>query len=433
MSDASNSRLSSSDDERFLRPDLVYSACLFTVAALAIAFAIWRRDGVFAEAGWGPIVFFLVFGLFTISCGFPHPDFGHISFDRVAQVASILVLGPVDAAWINGIASFIYPWHRLRLGVPPALVLTAALNNSGLMSLAILLCGSLYAYLGGPIPLETPDLTVAGLLLLLMLSMQFFVDLGMMIVLYLRGLDPRSLYNFFATAIESFSVLAAIVIAIAYSTADRTVFVLLLVVMSAGMLVIKQYADMRQRLESLVEERTRELRTQATEFERQATHDKLTGLPNRRYADDFLQQQIELARRKDQSVTVALADVDHFKSINDRFSHAIGDEVLRRVGNIMSERCRKTDFVARYGGEEFLLCFPDTDSGFAAQVCGQIRHAVEHADWSDLGRNAAGTLRVTVSIGLAEARGDKRRTAVLSEADTRLYRAKNAGRNQVVS
>jgi diguanylate cyclase (GGDEF)-like protein len=424
---------SMTDDTRFLRPDLVYSVCLFVVAIAAIAFGMWQRGGVLVANDWGPVVFFLVFGLFTISCGFPHPDFGHISFDRVAQVASILVLGPIDAAWINGIASLVYPWHRLRLGVPLPLVLTAALNNSGLMSLAILACGSLYAYLGGPIPLESLDLKIAGLLLLLMLSMQFFIDLGMMAVLWLHGRDPRSLYNFFATAIESFSVLAAIVIAIAWSTADLTVFVLLLVVMSAGMLVIKQYADMRHRLEALVEERTEELRIQADEFERQATHDKLTGLPNRRYADDFLQRQIELARRMDQPVAVALADVDHFKSINDRFSHAVGDEVLRRVSRILSERCRKTDVVARYGGEEFLLCFPDTDSGFATQVCGQIRQAVERADWSDLQKQAAGKLRVTVSIGVAEARGDTRRTVVLSKADARLYRAKNAGRNRVIS
>jgi diguanylate cyclase (GGDEF)-like protein len=421
------------DDTRYLRPDLIYSVCLFVSAVAAIAFGVWERDGVMVAGDWGSVAFFLLFGLFTISCGFPHPDFGHISFDRVAQVASILVLGPVDAAWINGIASFIYPWHRLKLGVPLPLVLTASFNNAGLMSLAILACGSLYAYLGGPVPLETLDLRVAGLLLLLMLSMQFFIDLGMMAVLRLRGLDPRSLYNFFATGIESFSVLAAILVAIAWSTAELPVFALLLVVMSAGMLVIKQYADMRQRLETLVEERTEELRTQAIEFERQATHDRLTGLPNRRFADDFLQRQIELLRRKDQPVTVALADVDHFKTINDRFSHAVGDEVLRRVGRIMSERCRKTDFVARYGGEEFLLCFPDTDSGFAAQICDQIRQAVEHADWSDLQAKTAGKLRVTVSIGLAEARGEMRQTAVLSKADTRLYRAKNDGRNRVIS
>jgi diguanylate cyclase (GGDEF)-like protein len=433
LSAADSTPQASTDDTRYLRPDLVYSVCLFVVAVAAIAFAMWQRDGIVAASDWGSVVFFLLFGLFTISCGFPHPDFGHISFDRVAQVASILVLGPVDAAWINGIASFIYPWHRLKLGVPLPLVLTAALNNAGLMSLAILACGSLYAYLGGPIPLESLDLRVAGLLLLLMLSMQFFIDLGMMAVLRLRGLDPRSLYNFFATTIESFSVLAAIVIAIAWSTAELPVFVLLLVVTSAGMLVIKQYADMRQRLEALVEERTEELQTQAIEFERQATHDKLTGLPNRRYADDFLQREIEQARRKDCPVSVALADVDHFKSINDRFSHAVGDEVLRRVGTILSERCRKTDVVARYGGEEFLLCFPDTDMRFARQICNQIRQAVEHADWSDLQAATAGKLRVTVSIGLAEARGDVRRAAVLSKADTRLYRAKNAGRNRVIS
>ena len=130
----------------------------------------------------------------------------------------------------------------------------------------------------------------------------------------------------------------------------------------------------------------------------------------------------------------ARADVDHFKSINDRFSHAVGDEVLRRVGRIMSERCRKTDVVARYGGEEFLLCFPDTESTFATQICGQIRQAVEQADWTDLQGGSGRVLRkVTVSIGIAEARGNTRRAAVISKADTHLYRAKNAGRNRVIS
>ena len=64
------------DDTRFLRPDLIYSACLFVAAVLAIAFAVWQRDGVVVASDWGPVVFFFAFGLFTISCGFPHPDFG---------------------------------------------------------------------------------------------------------------------------------------------------------------------------------------------------------------------------------------------------------------------------------------------------------------------------------------------------------------------
>ena len=102
--------------------------------------------------------------------GYPHPSFGHVSFDRAAQVASILVLGPVDAAWINGLASLLYPWHRLWQGVSLSSVLTASLHNAGMMSMVILGCGSLYTYLGGPVPLEILTVAAAGLLLLLMLS-----------------------------------------------------------------------------------------------------------------------------------------------------------------------------------------------------------------------------------------------------------------------
>ncbi len=420
-----------SESKPFWRADLVYSLTLFVVAAATMVWMIADVGILQGEYGWEIAVFFIGFGLFTIAAGYPHPGFGHVSFDRVAQASTVLIFGPVDAAWINGLASMIYPWHRLWNGVPFRTVLLAALNNSGLMTLVVLLSGTLYMYLGGPVPLMAIDLRTAGLLLLLMLLMQFINNIGMMVILWLRNVDVRSLFNTFTTIIESASVLVAVVVAIAFTSMPTTYFVMLLVVLGIGMVVIKNYALMRQRLEALVEERTEELRVQAVEFERQATHDKLTGLPNRRYADDFLERQIELARRHDQKVTVALADIDHFKQINDRFSHAVGDEVLKRVADLLNDRCRKSDVVARYGGEEFLLCFPDTDVEFADQVCNQIRQAVENADWSDL--EGADGLRVTISIGVAEARADSRATTILSEADSRLYRAKDEGRNRVVA
>ena len=413
--------------------DLLYSIALFLIAAGAIGYSINLVGALSGGYSWGTALFFTAFGLFTITTGFPHPGFGHVSFDRVAQVASILVLGPVDAAWINGLASLIYPWHRLSNGIPFRTVLTAALNNAGLMSLTILICGLLYQQVGGPVPLLALNLPVAGYLLLLALSMQFINDLGMMVLLYIRKIRPSSLLNVFTTGVELVSVLIAIVVAIAYSTFDISYFVLLLVVLSIGMLVLKQYALMRRRLEALVEERTEELRLKTVELERQATHDKLTGLFNRRYADDYLLREIEIARRHDRELTIALADIDHFKQINDRFSHGIGDEVLRRVADILVDRCRKTDVVARYGGEEFLLCFPDTDSDFAEQICTQIRIAVETADWSDIDSRIGQQIKVTLSFGIAALGNDSRRTTILNDADTRLYQAKNKGRNRIVS
>ena len=419
----------SPDEARFWRPDLVYSALLLAAAVACLA-VLSADTGLLAnEYGLGTAGFFLVFALFTIATGFPHPVFGYVSMDRVAQVMSILILGPVDAAWVNGLASLIFPWHRLRQGVPFQMVLTAALNNAGLMIFVILGAGALYQYLGGAIPVQALDLGAGLLLLLLVVSMQFINDVGMMIIVYLRQGNPLSVLNLFTSVIELVSGAAGIVLAIAFANYTMPEFALILAVLAAGMLVIMKYALMRTRLEKLVDERTEELRVQAEEFERQATHDKLTKLPNRRHADNFLQQQYNLVQRNDQMGVIALADVDHFKRINDSHSHAIGDRVLERVAHILRDGSRKTDFVARYGGEEFLLYFPCTDNERASDVCGQLRLAVQDAEWSDL----ADGLSVTLSFGLAEIVGTSLYKNVLDEADTRLYRAKREGRNRVIA
>lgn len=419
----------SPDDTRLWRPDFVYSILLLIGAVAAVVLAGADAGFLAGDRGPGTAGFFFVLGLFTIATGFPHPVFGHVSFDRVAQVASILILGPVDAAWVNGLASFVYPWHRLRLGVPLRLVVLAALHNAGLMMFVILASGMLYQYLGGAVPLEVLDLGSGTLLVGLVIAMQLVNDLGMMIIVYLRAGNPRLVFNRFTTVVEYVAAAAGVVLAIAFQTESLTFFVLLLLVLAAGMLVIMQYALMRYRLEKLVDERTEELRVQAEEFQRQATHDKLTGLPNRRHADHYLQQQVDLAQRNDRTGAVALADIDHFKQINDGHSHAVGDRVLERVADILSRGCRKTDFVARYGGEEFLLFFPDTSAERAREVSGQLRRDVQDADWS----NIANGLRVTLSFGLAEITGGARYTTILNEADMRLYRAKREGRNRVIA
>ncbi len=422
----------SADQFDLRRPDFVYSALLFAVAVCVLYFVTQRTGLLTSNYGPGTALFFLAFGLFTITMGYPHPNFGHVSFDRAAQIGSILVLGPVDAAWINGLASLLYPWHRLWQGVPVSAVLTASLHNAGIMSMVILGCGSLYTYLGGRVPLDHISVSAAGLLLLLMLCMHLLNHLSMLIIVYLRKRDSSKLLNAFSTAVEFGSVLIAVVIAIVYVRMEPAVVALIVIVLSLGMFVLKKYAEMHDKLEALVEERTIELQEKSLELERQATHDKLTSLFNRRYADDYLEREIESARRHNRDFTIALADIDHFKQINDRFSHAVGDQVLHRVAEILVNRCRKTDIVARYGGEEFLLCFPDTNSDFAEQICGDIRTAVENADWSEISEELGAHLHITISFGIAQAGADMRRTSILSAADTRLYQAKKKGRNLVV-
>jgi len=419
----------SPDEARFWRPDLVYSALLLAASVVCLT-ELGTNTGLLSNGyGLGTAGFLLVFALFTIVTGFPHPVFGYVSMDRVAQVMSILILGPVDAAWVNGLASFIYPWHRLRLGVSFRMVLTAALHNAGLMIFVILGAGLLYQFLGGAIPVEALDLGAASLLLLLVVGMQFINDVGMMALVYLRQGNPLSVFNLFTAVVEFVSGAAGIVLAIAFANHTMQEFALILAVMAAGMLIIMQYALMRSRLEKLVDERTEDLRVQAEEFERQATHDKLTKLPNRRHADNFLQKQNDSLPDSDYISVIALADIDHFKRINDSHSHSVGDLVLERVAHILRQGCRKTDFVARYGGEEFLLYLPCTNTEQALDVCGQLRRAVQDAEWSDL----ADELAVTISFGLAETVGASLYQGVLKEADVRLYRAKNEGRNRVIA
>ena len=414
---------------RWLHGDFLFAGLVFAAGIAALAFVLPGTGILAGEYGWRTALFFFVFGLFTITMGYPRPGFGHVSFDRVAQVASILVLGPVDAAWINGLASLVYPVHRLRKGVEPAEVAMASMLNAGMMTLVVLACGSLYVFLGGPVPLAVLDARAGGLLLLLMLSMQGMNDGIMAVMMYLRRRDPSEMLNVFSVAVELASVPLAILVAVVYANMQLPVFVLLLFAMSLGMLVLKQFASMRNRLEALVDQRTEELRVKTLELEEQATHDKLTGLANRRFVDDFLQREIENSRRYDRPFTIALADIDHFKRVNDSHSHAIGDKVLCRVAEILTNRCRKTDVVARYGGEEFLLCFPDTNSAFAEQVCSQIRTAIEQTDWSDIGLG----IRLTISFGIAEVGNDSRPTTLLNDADMRLYQAKHKGRNRIVS
>ena len=426
---ATTTKNNAASGNRIWSGDLIFATTLFVSAIVALA-NILPGTGVLASSySWGTAMFFLLFGIFTITMGYARPGFGHVSFDRVAQISSVLVLGPVDAAWINGLASFIYPAHRVWKGVPLREVVVAALHNSGMTTWVILACGSLFVYLDGPIPLSSLDLRTGGLLLLLMLSIQGMNDALMAVMMYIRKTDPSTMLNIFSVGVEFASVPLAILVAIVFVRMEFSVFALLIFGMSLGMMVLKQYAEMRTELEVLVDQRTEELRLKSLELERQATHDKLTGLLNRRYADDFLQREIENSKRHDREFTIALADIDHFKLVNDHHSHAVGDKVLRRVAEILTNRCRKTDVVARYGGEEFLLCFPDTSADFAEQICSQIRSAVEKTDWSDI----ADSIKITISFGIAEVGVNSRRTTILSDADTRLYQAKNKGRNRIVS
>jgi diguanylate cyclase (GGDEF)-like protein len=173
--------------------------------------------------------------------------------------------------------------------------------------------------------------------------------------------------------------------------------------------------------------RFEEVSQEAERYRRLAMEDSLTGLANRRQLDERLASLMREAEIRGTVLTVALADVDHFKGINDRFSHAVGDEVLRCVGEILRSQCRLGDLAGRFGGEEFMLIFRGLDMRSATEACERVRRAVESWDWKSIHPH----LRVTLSMGLATSASFDHPQGVLDAADHWLFEAKHRGRNQV--
>ena len=197
---------------------------------------------------------------------------------------------------------------------------------------------------------------------------------------------------------------------------------------------LRRLAANERRLLALVQERTLlieqqkgRLRQQADDAARQAREDALTGISNRRAFDEALGREVSRARRSGAALSIALVDLDHFKSINDRYSHAVGDEVLRRTAAYLQSACRGFDLVARWGGEEFAILLPETALDTALATCERFREGLANLDLGDV---AAG-LRVTASFGVAQAAPDEERHRLLNRADQALYRAKANGRNRV--
>ncbi len=153
-----------------------------------------------------------------------------------------------------------------------------------------------------------------------------------------------------------------------------------------------------------------------------ATTDGLTGLFNRSYFDADLKQKLTLAHRTGRPLTLLLADLDHFKVINDTHGHPAGDKALQDFAELLKASARRSDIVCRYGGEEFALILPECDSEQAFQAAERVRRKVAEHDFG---------FPLTVSIGLATNGGKSQSTAeqLLEQADIALYDAKHQGRN----
>lgn len=199
--------------------------------------------------------------------------------------------------------------------------------------------------------------------------------------------------------------------------------------------VERKTAELRASTERLLAadgEKTRlmeQLREQAESFERQAREDALTGLANRRAFDETVAREFSRARRMESPLCLAMIDIDHFKHVNDTYSHAAGDEVIVRLAQLMKRQSRGMDVVARWGGEEFALLLPQARLQDALGVCERLRaaFAAERFDAIDP------QLRLTISIGLASEEGVATHEQLLVRADAALYAAKRGGRDRVMA
>jgi diguanylate cyclase len=202
--------------------------------------------------------------------------------------------------------------------------------------------------------------------------------------------------------------------------------------------LIEDNRDMRDRLynvrNQLEESRLQvmQLQTNLERAEEAGLRDVVTAIGNRRFFDACFADEVEKAQRLGDNICLALADIDRFKNVNDRFGHLVGDRLLRLFANILVQNVRGQDKVARFGGEEFALIFPGARLVDAVTAAERIRSVLEAKQWT-IEPTGERVGKVTASFGVAKLRPDESANDLLQRADQRLYQAKVKGRNCVVA
>jgi diguanylate cyclase (GGDEF)-like protein len=163
------------------------------------------------------------------------------------------------------------------------------------------------------------------------------------------------------------------------------------------------------------------------QFERWSLEDALTGIANRRHFEQALAQAMQTAVGPESGLSVAMVDVDKFKSVNDRFSHRVGDRVLKTIAALICANVRAKDLPARWAGDEFVVLFKEANREVAQEVCARIRSAVANFEWDSV----APGLQVSVTIGLSAVRTGDTADSVLHRSDQSMYGAKTEAANPV--
>ena len=167
-------------------------------------------------------------------------------------------------------------------------------------------------------------------------------------------------------------------------------------------------------------------RKKQAEIHKFAVHDALTGIYNRHGVNEILNQKIEEFSRTQHPLSVIFFDIDFFKRVNDSYGHDMGDYILENIAKIVSEDIRSSDIFARWGGEEFILFLPETELTFAVEVAEKLRKRIKKHAFSDIDD-------ITCSFGVSSLKEEDDKVSLLKRVDTLLYKAKESGRDCVVS
>jgi diguanylate cyclase (GGDEF)-like protein len=189
--------------------------------------------------------------------------------------------------------------------------------------------------------------------------------------------------------------------------------------------LLRRYQALNEELESKVAERTQALEDSNRELERLANTDRLTGVLNRRALEQLIADEIERSQRYSRPLSLLFLDLDHFKAINDRYGHDLGDAVLMRLAREVRSMLRANDWLGRWGGEEFLILCSETNGEDARHLAERIRRHIAGLNLERVGQ-------VSLSIGISSFAPGQTLESLVAEADRAMYRAKALGRNRCV-
>ncbi|QAU33143.1 GGDEF domain-containing protein [Janthinobacterium sp. 17J80-10] len=308
----------------------------------------------------------------------------------------------------------------------------------GFVALALAIHALFYAAIcaGWNRRLADPSMTLVQIInsILWMMFVLYFIEqvrgtvLMLFMIIFVFGIFRLRLAQFIGAAVFALGAYA-IVIALLFFNRPQSInarievlqWVLLAMVLPWFALIGAYISNIRNALR----QKNKELEKALETIERLASHDELTGIPNRRCFLDALRREQACADRDHRPFCLALFDLDFFKAINDRHGHLAGDHVLRAFAECVQKKVRQTDYFGRYGGEEFALLIVDADMDLASNMLERIRADIEDHAFSHIDR------KVTASIGVAQYAPGETINSLINRADQALYGAKNDGRNCV--